>query len=192
MRDFDPVRLGEYEADAWVTYYQRRWGAFLRAAVGMVRVGFGMPWPATIRGAWRVLRANQAWAPFPDNDPERARVLMRDFYRDVVHSSEESFDPDRAATLELNWWAAHRQMQHGDADKGVEPLVDALTELYPYVYSAPAAAVRPAAQGRAEAMRTSDQWVADGKDPASPAIAAERAELVASYTLLRDAIRVAP
>jgi len=60
VRDFDPVRLGSLETDAWVTYYQRRWGPFLRAAVGMVRVGFAMPWPRTILGAWLVLRPTSA------------------------------------------------------------------------------------------------------------------------------------
>jgi hypothetical protein len=28
-----------------------------------------MSWPRTLRGAWLVLRANQKWAPVPDNDP---------------------------------------------------------------------------------------------------------------------------
>src|SRR3989440_9533256 len=84
MRDFDPVRLGGAETDAWVCYYLRRWRPFLRASVTMVRVGFGLPWPDTIRGAWWVLRANQAWAPFPDNDPAAARAYMRRFYALVV------------------------------------------------------------------------------------------------------------
>jgi hypothetical protein len=30
-------------------------------------------------GAWLVLRANQVWAPFPDNDPDAARALMKRF-----------------------------------------------------------------------------------------------------------------
>jgi len=52
MRSFDPVTLGQHEADAWVAYYRRRWAVFLRAAVAMVRAGFGMSWPRTIHGAW--------------------------------------------------------------------------------------------------------------------------------------------
>ena len=39
-----------------------------------------MSWPKTLFGAWLVLRANQVWAPFPDNDPDKARRLMRRFY----------------------------------------------------------------------------------------------------------------
>ena len=74
MRSFNPARLGGFEADAWVAYYQRRWARFLRASLGLVREGFGLPWPATLTGAWLVMRANQAWAPYPANDPDRARA----------------------------------------------------------------------------------------------------------------------
>ena len=188
MRDFDPVRLGGYEAQAWVAYYRRHWFTFLRAAIGMVRVGFGMPWFATLRGAWLVLRANQAWAPFPDNDPDRARALMRQFYVDVKRHSHESFDVDKAATLEVDWWRAHRNLQREEG--ALSLLIDALADLYAYVYHAPKAMVQPAAAHRAEAMVISDAWVAAGCDPASPAITAERRELVAGYTLLRKAISV--
>src|SRR5215475_13845263 len=72
MRRFDPVRLGHAEADAWIAYYRRRWWTFLRAAVTMVRVGFGLPIATSVHGAWYVLRANQLWAPYPANDPDGA------------------------------------------------------------------------------------------------------------------------
>src|SRR5215813_2938053 len=77
MRRFDPVRLGHAEADAWIAYYQRRWWTFLRAAVTMVRVGFGLPIATSVHGAWYVLRANQLWAPYPANDPDGATTYMR-------------------------------------------------------------------------------------------------------------------
>jgi len=188
MRDFDPVKLGGYEADAWVAYYRREWMTFLRAAVGMVRVGFGMSLPRTLRGAWLVLRANQAWAPYPDNDPDRARALMRAFYVDVKLSHHETFDVDEAARLEIEWWRAHRYLQRESPDGSVAPLVDALANLYAYVYSIPVDRVRSAASHRAQAMVISDEWVADGCDPASPAVAAERDELIKGYSLLRDAV----
>lgn len=188
MRDFDPIKLGGYETDAWVAYYQRRWGTFLRAAVGMVRVGFGMSWPRTLRGAWLVLRANQAWAPYPDNDPDRARALMREFYVDVTRSHGETFDVDGAARLEIEWWRAHRYLQRESDGDGVPELVDALANLYAHVYGIPVDRVRPAASHRAQAMVISDAWVADGCDPASPAITTEREELVKGYSLLRDAV----
>ncbi len=187
MRDFDPVRLGGHETDAWVNYYRRRWLALLGNSVGMVRVGFGMSWPRTLLGAWYVLRGNQLWAPLPDNDPDGAREAMRRFYTLVVRDSGESFDVTEAARLEVEWWRAHRERQHGDPGS-LDELTDAVAALYAHVYGVPVATVREAARHRALAMDISDRWVADGRDPASPAIAAERAELVEGYRLLRAAV----
>jgi hypothetical protein len=190
MRSFDPVRVGELECTAWVAYYRRRWATFLRAAFGLTRESFGLSWPATLRGGWWVLRANQVWAPYPDNDPDRARGYMRRFYELVRDRSGEDFDPVEAARLEVEWWRAHRELQH-DADGQVNDreLVDALGALYSYVYSAPRPDVQSAAQHRATAMVHSDHWVDQGCDPASPLIAEERAALVRSYGELLDAVR---
>ncbi len=83
MRSFDPRVVGAVECRAWETYYRREWAAFLVASVRLVRAAFRMSWPRTLRGAWLVLRANQKWAPVPDNDPQAARALMAAFYRGV-------------------------------------------------------------------------------------------------------------
>ena len=90
MRSFDPRRVGRLECAAWVTYYRREWLRFLRAAVGLTRHTFALPWPATVRGAWLVLRANQLWAPYPDNDPDGARRCMERFYRLVAARHRET------------------------------------------------------------------------------------------------------
>ena len=188
MRDFDPVKLGTYEAAVWVEYYRRRWGAFLRSALGMVRTGFGMPWPRTVHGAWLVLRANQIWAPYPDNDPDGARAMMRRFYALVKRTHHETFDLDEAARLEVEWWRRHRYLQREDPEAGLDGLAEALAALYAHVYAVPAESVREAAKYRAEAMVISDRWVAAGCDPASPDIAAERDELIRGYAALRAAV----
>jgi hypothetical protein len=190
MRSFDPVRLGHAEADAWVAYYQRRWWSFLRAALAMVRTGFALSWPRSIQGAWYVLRGNQLWAPFPGNDAAGAQERMRRFYALVRRVHHETFDVDEAARLEIGWWRAHRQLQHRDAypDATVEGLVDALAALYAHVYAVPVDSVTAAARGRAEAMAVSDDWVAAGRDPRSPALEAERQALVRGYTALLAAV----
>jgi hypothetical protein len=186
-RGFEPRRIGRLECEAWVAYYRREWIALLVSSVGLTRQMFGLPWPATLRGAWLVLRANQLWAPYPDNDPERARATMERFYRIVADHHHEPFDPARAAVLEVRWWRVHREHQHGEsADE--RPLIDALSALYGYVYGASEAEVRPAAEQRALAMRYSDQWVAAGRDLASPLIDQERAALVRSYAALLAAV----
>jgi hypothetical protein len=187
-RSFDPRRVGSLECDAWVTYYRREWFKFLRSAVSLTRQTFGLAWPSTLRGAWLVLRANQLWAPFPDNDPEGARQAMRRFYTLVARRHGESFDPLQAATLEVEWWRVHREHQRGPSGDDEQPLIDALSALYAYVYGVEATDVRVAAEQRAMAMRYSDQWVEEGCEHASPLIPQERAALVRSYAGLLSAV----
>jgi hypothetical protein len=187
-RAFDPRQVGGLEAAAWVAYYRREWPAFLRSAVALTRHTFGLPWPSTLRGAWLVLRANQLWAPYPNNDREGARRAMERFYRLVAEHHDESLDPRRASELEVEWWRVHRAHQREDTDGDEGPLVAALSALYSYVYGVPEADVTVAAEQRALAMRHSDQWVRDGCDLASPLIEEERAALVRSYAGLLAAV----
>ena len=79
MRSFDPRRVGRLECATWVTYYRREWLKFLVAALEITRHAFALSWPATLRGAWLVLRASQLWTPYPNNDPDGARRCMRGF-----------------------------------------------------------------------------------------------------------------
>jgi hypothetical protein len=126
MRSLDPRAVGALGCPAWETYYRRKWAAFLLASVGMVRAAFGMSWPRTVQGAWLVLRANQKWAPVPDNDPQAALQLMTRFYRLLVASEGARFDPARAAELEVEWWRAHRAAQAGSGSAASEELIGAL------------------------------------------------------------------
>jgi hypothetical protein len=186
-RSFDPVTVGRRECDAWAAYYRREWIRFLVGAVGMVRAGFGMNWARTLAGAWYVLRANQAWAPFPDNDPDAARDQMRRFYALVATDGQLRLDPHEAARREVEWWRVHRLHQR-EPGLSEDDLARALRELYAYVYDGSPDAVAEAAAHRVVAMRLSDEWVAAGCDPESPLLAAERRALVASYAALRAAV----
>jgi hypothetical protein len=188
-RSFDPRRVGRLEATAWVTYYQHDWIRFLRAAVGLVRHTFGLPWPQTLYGAWLVLRANQQWAP-ADNDPDAARRTMQRFYVLLRRRYPEPFDPGEAARLEVEWWRVHREHQHSGSALDEQSLIHALAALYAYVYGVPVDDVRRAAEQRALAMRHSDRWITEGCDPASPLIAEERVALVRSYAALLSAVHL--
>jgi len=190
-RSFDPRKVGGLEAGVWVAYYRHEWLSFLRGAVTLTRHTFGLPWPATVYGAWLVLRANQLWAPYPDNDPEGARRAMERFYRLVAERHADTFDPRRASELEVEWWRVHREHQHDGSPVGEDgegSLIAALSTLYSYVYGVNEAQVTVAAEQRALAMRYSDRWVREGCDPASPLIEEERAALVRSYAGLLAAV----
>lgn len=188
-RGFDPVSVGNVETDAWVAYYRREWRTFLRASIGMVAAGFGMNRGKTLFGAWLVLRANQKWAPYPDNHPDAARRLMRRFYALVAGDTDElRIDPARASHLELEWWRLHRACQH-DPDVPRSALEQSLVDLYAYVYDVDPESVRAAAAARVEAMDLSDAWVAAGCRANDPLLEDERRALVASYTALRRALK---
>jgi hypothetical protein len=189
MRSFAPHRLGRLECDAWVAYYRREWGRFLQSSIGMVHEGFGMTWPRTIQGAYLVLRANQLWAPYPDNDASGAQETMRRFYDLVATQHGLLLDVDRAAELEVEWWRVHRYLQHESTGGSIEPLTEALTALYAHVYDAAADDVRPAAALRAEATVASDRWVEEGCDLGSPLLVDELTGLVRSYAALRAAVQ---
>src|SRR3954452_20994504 len=184
----DPVAIGRAECDAWVGYSHHEWRLVLRSAVVMVREGFAMPWPRTLLGAWYVLRANQLWAPYPDNDPDAARAVLRRFYALVARDQGLSLEAERAADLEVAWWREHRVLQRERTDADEAELVRALQEVYAYVYGVPEADVEAAARARALAMRISDDWVAAGCDPQDDRLHAERRLLVESYTRLLDAV----
>lgn len=188
-RSFDPRVVGELECAAWVAYYRRDWLAFLRSGLRVSRHVFGLSWKATIQCSWLVLRANQLWAPFPDNDPERSRRMMERFYRIVQQLYAEPFDPATAADLEVQWWRVHRENQRSSSASDGPALADALARLYSHVYGVPEGSVRRAAEQRALAMRYSDQWVSEGCHPDSTLINHERNALVRSYAALLEAVQ---
>lgn len=185
-RSFNPHQVGARECRAWVAYYRRKWVELLVVSVGLVRAGFRMSWPRTLRGAWFVLRANQVWAPHPVNDADGARRYMERFYRLVAEEAGYDLDTVEAARREVQWWRYHRERQRGDGDQ--DPLVDALADLYAFVYRVDPADVRLAAQLRADAMDVSDRWVAEGCDMGSGLLPEERALLVRSYAALLAAV----
>jgi hypothetical protein len=183
---FDPVAVGRSECDAWAGYYRRDWPRMLAGLLGMVRHGFALGPFANLKAAWHVLRGCQAWAPYPDNDPEAARRHMARFFRVLNRAGRFRGDPRLAAELEVAWWHAHRAQQH-DVRVTYDDLVTAMVRFYCYVYQADPADVRRAADLRVQAMVLSDAWVAAGCQLDDPTLAQERLTLVASYAALREA-----
>ncbi len=100
-RSFDPVRVAQLECVVWVAYYRREWLSFLCSALFLTPGVFGLSWTSATRGSWFVLRATKLWAPYPDNDPNGARLAMERFYRILKKHTDEPFDPAEAARLEI-------------------------------------------------------------------------------------------
>jgi hypothetical protein len=112
---------------------------------------------------------------------------MRRFYALVRLTYGEPANPAKAAELEVGWWRAHREAQHGQGATS-DDLVEALTRLYCYLYDEPEDALRPAAVHRARAMDLSDQWVKEGCEPDSPLLPLEHAALVRAHAAMLAAV----
>ena len=188
-RSFDPVRIADLEYRMWVAYYLRRWTHVLAAMVRLFWLGFGTDWLRGLRGARLMLRAAQLWAPYPDNDPDGALAYLCELYALVRLRFGEPADPAVAASLEIDWWRAHRKRQYSaDPAETGDELVDSVTRLYSYLYGQLEAVVRPAAVHRVQAMDLSDRWVREGCPPDSPLLPLERAALVRAYSALLAAV----
>lgn len=189
LRSFDPFRIADLEYQMWMAYYRRRWRNLLVASVRLLWLGFGTDLARILQGAWLMLRAVRLWAPFPDNDPDGAQARMRELYGLVKLRFGQPADPALAASLEIDWWRAHRRRQHAPhpAETGDE-LLESVTRLYCYLFGQAEDAVRPAAAHRVRAMDLSDQWVRGGCRTDSPLLPLVRAALVRAYTALLTAI----
>jgi hypothetical protein len=184
LESFDPVRVGTIEQEAWAAYYQREWARLLQLMLDMIQGQFGLSPAQSLEAAYFTTQAQVVWADRGARGGE-AEDLMRQFYALVREPAGGQYDVDRAANLEVNWWAVHRNRdQYPDSSA----LAQALADLYAEVYRLPAPAALPAGEHRAQAMDLSDQWIREGKVRDSPLLPAIRTELIASYQALHDAL----
>jgi hypothetical protein len=82
----------------------------------------------------------------------------------------------------------HRQRQRDAPLESTAAVAAAVAALYAHVYGVGPEKVQLAAGERAAAVRISDRWVQDCRDPVSPALVEERAALVRSYSALLAAV----
>jgi len=184
MRAFDPIRVARYEKDSWVAYYRRRWFTLLRLLIGLVRSTYGLSVWQAIRVGIPLTRAQMAFAP-QANDVPKAIEYMRQFFVFIQQQQHEDFDPAEAALAEVSWWVVHRKF-FGHSDN--PEVAEAVACAYAAAYRIDTALVREAAYHRAQAMVYSDAWVLSERDPSSPLLKLEEAELLKSYTVLRKAV----
>jgi hypothetical protein len=181
---FDPESVGRYEQAAWAQYYWHQWPQMFDSLFRMTRSAFGLSFPQAVYATWENTLAQIAWSRQGDEGGE-ARARMRTFYEFIKGAVGGGWDSTRAAELEVNWWAIHRNRdQYPDR----EALTEALAALYAEVYQLPTDRMVPAAALRAEAMDVSDQWSDEGKLADSPLLARVSDLLIQSYSELKQAV----
>jgi len=184
LTSFDPEYVGRVEQRAWAAYYLRQWPTLFDLMLRMTRSAFGMSLHQAVYAAYLNTDAQIIWARQGAQDG-RAEARMREFYAYVKEPTGGRYDVDRAAKLEVNWWAVHRNR---DQYPDHSALAKALADTYAEVYQLPADRLLPAGEARAAAMDLSDQWNREGKDPDSPLLGQISDLLVESYRSLSEVV----
>jgi hypothetical protein len=188
LTGFDPETVGRLEQQAWEAYYLRQWPRLFDLMLRMTRGAFGLSLPQAVYASYLNTYAQVVWARQGAQDG-LAEECMRRFYAYVREPTGGRYDVDRAAKLEVNWWAVHRNREQYPDHSA---LAQALADTYAEIYQLPAVRLLPAGEARAEAMDLSDQWNREGKDPNSPLLGQIADLLVQSYRALSDAVGSAP
>ena len=181
---FDPEAVGRLEQRAWAQYYWRQWPRLFDTLLRMTRSAFGLSLPRAVYASYVNTQAQVTWARQGAQDG-KAEALMREFYEYVREPVGGKYDSAKAAKLEVNWWAVHRNR---DQYPDHSALAQALADTYAEVYQMPAEKMLPAGEARAAAMDLSDQWIREGKDPKSPLLEQIATLLVQSYRSLSEAV----
>jgi hypothetical protein len=171
----------------WAAYYWRDWPQLFDLMLRMTRSAFGLSLPQAVYASYLNTQAQVTWARQGATDG-KAEALMREFYEYVREPVGGRYDPAKAAKLEVNWWAVHRNRNQFPDHAA---LAQALADTYAEVYQLPAERMLPAGEARAAAMDLSDQWIREGKDRHSPLLEEIATLLVQSYRSLSEAVGTA-
>jgi hypothetical protein len=150
----------------------------------MTRSAFGLSLPEAVYASYLNTYAQVVWARQGAQDGLAEAYMLR-FYEYIREPVGGRYDSSKAAKLEVNWWAVHRNR---DQYPDHAALTAALAATYAEVYQVPAERVTAAAEDRAQAMDLSDQWQREGKAADSPLLGQIADLLVRSYQSLSDAV----
>jgi len=159
IRSFDPVAVGRLEAAMWRSYYDRERLRLFSQLAQLIRSQYRFPFVRSNVTAYHAVRAAVIFQNSRNRaDYEKALPSLVRFYSAIRDGGNLTFNVNRAARVELEWWIIHRER----AGHQAEHLERALADLPAEVYGIPAERFREHATLRAEAMLTRDRKAAAG------------------------------
>jgi hypothetical protein len=153
LRNFDPDEVARLETAMWRSYYEHHRFRLFNELGELLRTQYHMP---LIRSELVAYYAAHAAIVFQRgqqrSDYEKALPDLVKYYQSIRRMSDQPFDVDRVAKLELEWWIIHRQR----AQYQREDLDRALAELQAAIYNLPVDRFMEHGRLRAEAMSIRD------------------------------------
>ena len=102
--------MGKLDAGMWRSYYERRETRLFRELISLLRGQFGMTPLEATKSAYHAAHAAFVFKDGKNRtDYEKALPDIEEYYEEIADRSRESFDPDKVAKLELEWWILHRE-----------------------------------------------------------------------------------
>ena len=159
LRRFDANEVARLEMAMWRSYYDRKQVKLFNELSELLRTQYNLPYIRSNAVAYQAARAAFVFKDGHNRaEYERALPYLVKFYQHIREVGDISFDVDRAARLELEWWIIHRdRQQHAPGD-----LARSLAELPAEIYQMPAERFMEHGRLRAEAMTIRDDKAASG------------------------------
>jgi hypothetical protein len=159
IRNFDYREIARMDARMWKSYYAREHLELFAQLASLLRQQYNTPFLRSYLIAFRAARAAFVFKDGKNRAQyEKALPHLVGLYAAIDRMSSESFDPEKAARLELEWWIIHRQRErHQPAD-----LEAALAYTAAEIYQQTPQRMRPHARYRAAAMQIRDTRAAQG------------------------------
>jgi hypothetical protein len=153
LRAFDPAETAQLECAMWRDYYKKRYVMLFYQLYESSRTQFGFSPLDSVRIAFSAAWAAKTFQPTQSRQEANAALpYLLDYYVLLRTAAPVAFDPQQAASLELDWWQARRQAVGPRAYGRTVAEVAALT----YGISMLDAAVLDYGVARAEAMAYRD------------------------------------
>jgi hypothetical protein len=150
-----PEQIAYYEKAGWKAYYDRDWPRTFGLMVRLIESQFHVPFPRSFLAALHIIRASIAFVPRDHNLDAVLRHLER-FYRVAARANGDTFEPRRAAELELRYWVIHRQLAAAP-ELDNRPLVQSLADLHAALFGHTPAELWASAESRAAAAEAVDR-----------------------------------
>jgi hypothetical protein len=110
LRVFDAAAVARLETDMWRDYYNHDHKALAGALYSLYRDQYHFSPGDSAQLAYDSAKAAQIFQPTTGRTEAQAALpYLQKYYTLLRDRSGETFDPDKAASLELDWWQLRRE-----------------------------------------------------------------------------------
>lgn len=151
LRHFNPAGVARLETDMWRHYYERSYPSLVRCLYSLYRNEYRFsPWDSG-KLAWHAAQAARRFQTTRSRAEAMDALPALERHYAILARSRESFDPRRAARLELEWWQLRRE------NATPEMYGNAVSQVAAEVYGMSEETLRESARLRAKMMAYRDE-----------------------------------